>query len=131
MAMTQQVSSLRPYALAALRIALGLVIFSFGAAKTLHFHPGPFTPPTGSLAWYAGLIELVFGFLFLIGYQTRIVTFFLSGEMAVAYFTAHLPHGFFPTENGGYAAVVYCFVFFYFVAAGSGPLSVDAKLGKD
>lgn len=129
--MAQQLTSLRPYALAALRIALGLVVFSFGAAKVLHFHPGPFTPPTGSLIWSAGLIELVAGFLFLIGYQTRIAAFILSGEMAAAYFIAHLPQSFFPTENGGYAAAVYCFVFLYFVTAGAGPLSVDAKLGKD
>jgi putative oxidoreductase len=67
---------------------------------------------------------------FLIGYQTRITAFVLSGEMAAAYFTAHLPQSFFPTENGGYAAAVYCFVFLYFVAAGAGPFSVDAKLAR-
>jgi putative oxidoreductase len=50
--------------------------------------------------------------------------------MAAAYFTAHLPQSFFPTENGGYAAAVYCFVFLYFVAAGAGPFSVDAKLAR-
>jgi putative oxidoreductase len=126
--MTQQLTAYRPYALAALRIALGLVIFSFGTAKILGFHPGQFTPPAGSLPWFAGLIELVLGFLFLVGFQTRIVAFFLAGEMAVAYFMVHLPMSFFPTENGGYAAAVYAFVFLYFVFSGAGPASVDAKL---
>ena len=55
--------SARPYALTAFRIALGLVIFSFGAAKILHIYPGNFTPPIGSLPWTAGLIELIAGFL--------------------------------------------------------------------
>lgn len=78
--MIERLESYRPYGLAALRIALGLVIFSFGTAKILHFHPGQFTPPTGSLIWFAGLIELVLGFLFLIGFQTRIMAFVLRGR---------------------------------------------------
>lgn len=117
-------------ALSLLRIVVGLVIFSFGTAKIFHFHAGVFMPPSGSLPWFAGLIELVLGFLFLIGFQTRLVAFILSGEMAFAYFIAHFPKSFFPTENGGYAAVVFCFVFLYFVTSGAGPWSVDAKMGK-
>jgi putative oxidoreductase len=54
------------------------------------------------------------------------VAFILSGEMAVAYFMAHAPGGFFPLTNGGEPAVLYCFVFLYFVFAGPGPWSVDA-----
>ena len=119
-------SRYQPYILSLLRIALGLVMLNFGLAKILHFHAGNFTPPTGSLPWFAGMIELICGFLFLVGFQTRIVAFLLSGEMAVAYFIAHLPKSFFPTENGGYAAAVFCFVFLYFVTAGGGPASVDA-----
>lgn len=129
--MKQQLTEAQPTLLSILRIVLGLVIFSFGTAKMFHFHAGPFTPPTGSLPWVAGLIELILGFLFLVGFQTRVVAFVLSGEMAVAYFIAHLPTSFFPTENGGYAAVVFCFAFLYFVASGPGPWSVDRKLGND
>lgn len=129
--MKQQLTSARPYLLSILRIALGLVIFSFGTAKIFHFHAGPFVPPAGSLPWVAGLIELILGFLFLVGFQTRIAAFILSGEMASAYFIAHLPTSFFPTENGGFAAAVFCFVFLYFVASGPGPLSVDAKTGQE
>jgi putative oxidoreductase len=121
----------QPLVLSILRIAVGLVIFSFGTAKILHFHAGQFMPPVGSLPWVAGLIELVLGFLFLIGLGTRISAFILSGEMAAAYFIAHFPKSFFPTENGGYAAIVLCFVFLYFVTSGPGPISVDRKLGRD
>jgi putative oxidoreductase len=126
--MKAQLNSAQPYVLSILRIAVGLVMFSFGMAKIFHFHPGQFTPPTGSLPWIAGLFELVCGFLFLIGFQTRLAAFLLSGVMASAYFIAHFPQSFFPTENGGYAAVVLCFVYLYFVTAGAGPISVDAKL---
>ncbi|NSY46430.1 DoxX family protein (plasmid) [Agrobacterium tumefaciens] len=117
--MEQQIAFYRPFALSAMRISLGLVIFSFGTAKIFSFHSGQFTPPPGSLPWLAGLIELIVGFFFVIGFQTRIKVFVLSGQMPVAYSMAHLPMSFFPTENAGYAAAVFAFVFFYFVFAGA------------
>jgi putative oxidoreductase len=79
-----------------------------------------------SLIGLAGAIELVGSILLIIGLFTRPVAFILSGEMAVAYFMAHAPGGFFPLTNGGEPAVLYCFVFLYFVFAGPGPWSVDA-----
>ncbi len=70
------------------------------------------------------------GALLLFGLFTRPVAFLLSGEMAVAYFQFHAPLGFWPNMNGGVAAVLYCFVWLYFSAAGAGPWSLDAKRGK-
>ncbi len=128
--MITKLQQAQPIVLSILRIAVGLVIFSFGTAKIFHFHAGQFMPPPGSLPWIAGLLELVLGFLFLVGAGTRIVSFILSGEMAFAYFISHFPKSFFPTENGGYAAIVLCFVFLYFVTSGAGPISVDRKLGR-
>ncbi|MEZ2406094.1 DoxX family protein [Bosea sp. RCC_152_1] len=126
--MMGSLDSARPYALTAFRIALGLVVFSFGTAKILPLHPGNFTPPVGSLPWIAGSIELIAGFLFLVGFQTRAAAFVLSGLMAAAYFIAHFPKSFFPTENGGFAAAVFSFAFLYFVTAGGGYLSLDRAL---
>jgi putative oxidoreductase len=128
--MITKLQQAQPLVLSILRIAVGLVIFSFGTAKIFHFHAGQFMPPPESLPWIAGLLELVLGFLFLVGAGTRIVSFILSGEMAFAYFISHFPKSFFPTENGGYAAIVLCFVFLYFVTSGAGPISVDRKLGR-
>ena len=51
--------------------------------------------------------------------------FIASGEMAVAYFTQHFPHGFWPIVNKGELAVVYCFLFLYIASRGSGIWSVD------
>jgi putative oxidoreductase len=73
-----------------------------------------------------GLLEAVGGFLLLIGLFTRPVAFVLSGEMAVAYFQFHFPQGFWPVVNQGQPAVLYCFIWLYFSAAGAGPWSVDA-----
>ena len=76
-------------------------------------------------AW-AGIFELVCGLLIAIGLFTRPAAFLASGTMAVAYWYAHAPNNFFPVNNMGDAAILYCFVFLYLVFAGPGPLSVDA-----
>ena len=63
----------------------------------------------------------------LVGLFSRPVAFVLSGEMAVAYFQFHQPQALWPTVNGGVAAVLYCFLWLYFSAAGPGPWSLDAR----
>ena len=83
-----------------------------------------------SLGWIAGIIELVGGALIALGLFTRPAAFIASGTMAVAYWYAHAPQNPFPVNNGGDAAILYCFVFLYVVFAGPGPWSVDAKRGR-
>ena len=71
------------------------------------------------------MIEIVCGLLITLGLFTRPAAFLASGTMAAAYFIAHAPQNFFPVNNGGDAAILYCFVFLYLVFAGPGALSVD------
>ncbi|RBP47186.1 DoxX family protein [Arenicella xantha] len=73
----------------------------------------------------AGMLEIVLGPLLLVGLFTRPAAFVLSGLMAFAYFIAHAPQSFYPIANGGENAVLYCFVFLYFAAAGGGKWSLD------
>jgi putative oxidoreductase len=84
-----------------------------------------------SMIGAAGFLELIGGALLILGLWTRPVAFILSGEMAVAYFMAHAPKGFFPLVNGGTLAIMYCFVFLYLASAGAGPWSVDAAIKRD
>jgi putative oxidoreductase len=79
-----------------------------------------------SLIGVAGILEIAGGTLMLLGLFSRPVAFVLSGEMAVAYFRAHAPRGGWPILNGGELAVLFCFVWLFFSAAGPGPLSLDA-----
>ena len=76
------------------------------------------------------MLELVGGILLVLGLFTRPVAFILSGEMAVAYWMAHAPQSFFPVLNGGDAAILYCFVFLYLVAAGGGAWSLDNRAAR-
>ncbi|MDM9620781.1 DoxX family protein [Rhizobium sp. AC44/96] len=124
--MFASVSSLQPHLLSLLRIVSSLVLFSYGTQKILHFPAAERVPDVGSLSWIAGLLELVLGFLVLIGFQTRAAAFVLSGLMAFAYFIGHASKSLYPAQNGGVAAILFCFVFLYIVAAGAGPFSVDA-----
>jgi putative oxidoreductase len=77
----------------------------------------------------AGILELVGGALIIIGLFTRPVAFILAGEMAFAYFMAHFPNGFWPIENRGEPAALFCFIFLFLAFNGAGPFSVDAIRG--
>jgi len=120
-----------PQALSILRIMTGLLFLEHGTQKLLGFPPSEHSfPPLFSLMGLQGVLELVGGFLILIGLFTRPVAFILAGNMAVAYFMAHAPRGFFPTLNGGQLAILFCFVFLYLAVAGGGQWSVDAQIAR-
>ena len=115
-----------PRLLSVLRIASAFLFMAHGTQKWLAF-PVPRASPTvlWSLSGVAGLLELVGGFLLLVGLFTRPVAFVLSGLMAFAYFIAHAPNDFWPIVNRGELAALYSFVFLYLAAAGGGPWSLD------
>ena len=121
-----------PRLLSVLRIMTGLLFLQHGTAKLLKIPTIPMfanlslTSPPG----IAGILELVGGVLMILGLFTRSVAFVLSGLMAVAYFMAHAPRGFYPILNAGELAALYCFVFLYIAAAGPGPWSIDAARRK-
>jgi putative oxidoreductase len=122
------IDAIRPYFLSLLRVVSALVLFSYGTQKVLYFPAAPSVPPVGSLPWTAGILELVLGFCLLVGFQSRLSAFVLSGLMAFAYFLRHAPQSFFPAQNGGVAAILFCFIFLYLAVSGPGPLSIDALL---
>ena len=112
-------------AYALLRIVSGLMFACHGAQKVLGAFGGFKGSPTGkaaiaSLMGVGGVIELVAGVLIAFGLATSIAAFIASGEMAVAYFMSHFPKSFWPIVNQGELAVLYCFVFLYIAARGSG-----------
>ena len=113
-----------PRLLSVLRIMSGLLLLQHGTGKLLKFPAG--VTANSAMASAAGYFELIGGVLLIIGLFTRPVAFILSGMVAVAYFYAHAPQGFFPILNRGELAVLYSFVFLYIAAAGAGPWSVDA-----
>jgi putative oxidoreductase len=117
-----------PRMLSILRIIVGLLYMEHGLAKILDFPHQPNHSPYALFTLVPGLqglLELVGGLLLALGLFTRPVAFILAGNMAVAYFMAHAPRGFFPLLNGGELAIVYCFVFLYLWVAGGGVWSLD------
>ena len=115
----------QPQLLAILRIVVGLLFLEHATQKFFGF-PAPFpVHPLPPMLIAAGAIELVAGILIAIGLFTRLAAFIASGEMAVAYFIGHFPKGFWPAQNMGEGAILYCFVFLYLAAAGAGAWSVD------
>lgn len=117
-----------------LRIVAGFLFMTVGLAKLVGFPaeviPGGGTVALMSLIGIASLLEIVGGGLLILGLFTRPVAFIVAGEMAVAYFIGHAGMGFWPLLNGGTDAVLFCFIWLYFSAAGAGPWSLDTKLRK-
>ncbi len=127
--MLNQLGMWAPKMLSILRIMAGLLFLAHGSQKWLSFPPGEHAGISlaAGLPAVAGIIELVAGILITLGLFTRPAAFLASGTMAAAYFIAHAPQNFFPVNNGGDAAILYCFVFLYLVFAGPGPWSLDAR----
>jgi putative oxidoreductase len=115
---------------ALLRIIAGFLFFQHGLPKLIGGFGRAAPAEFMSQNWLAGVIEVVGGAAIAMGLFTSVVAFIASGEMAVAYFQAHAPRGFWPIVNGGELAALYCFVFLYFAAAGSGKWSLDALRGS-
>lgn len=115
--------------LAVLRIMSGLLFLEHGTQKFLYFPAGQAAGSGWAFAdpgAFAGIIEVVAGLLIALGLFTRSAAFLASGTMAVAYFIGHSPQSFWPVNNMGDAAILYCFIFLYLVFAGPGALSLDA-----
>ncbi|MFL6463021.1 MAG: DoxX family protein [Bryobacteraceae bacterium] len=115
-----------PWMLSILRMVTAFLFMEHGGQKLFQFppsaHPMAHLPP---LLLVAGVLEFFGGLFLLLGVFTRPVAFLLAGEMAVAYFMQHAPHGFWPLRNMGELAVLYCFVFLYLAVAGGGPWSLE------
>jgi uncharacterized protein YndB with AHSA1/START domain/uncharacterized membrane protein YphA (DoxX/SURF4 family) len=117
-----------------LRMVAAFMFILAGTVKLFAFPVG--MPPHGdtvkllSQLGVGAILETFGGALLFLGLFTRPVAFILAGEMAVAYFQFHFPGGIWPVLNGGVPAVLYCFVWFYFSAAGAGPWSLDALRKK-
>jgi putative oxidoreductase len=131
-----------PRVLSILRIVSAFMFLAHGAQKLFGFlaPPGSPSPAPFSQMWVGGVIEFFGGLLLLLGLFTRPVAFILSGTMAVAYFQMHawtayekqgLSGGFWPLQNRGELAALYCFVFLLFAVAGGGQWSLDRLLRRE
>jgi putative oxidoreductase len=127
-------SSWSPQLRSVLRIAAAALFVIPGTTKLLAFPVG--VPPNGgtvplfSQLGLGAVLEVFGGALLLVGLFTRPVAFLLAGEMAVAYLQFHAPKSLWPSVNNGMPAVLFCFIWLYFSAAGAGPWSLDARRGS-
>ena len=121
-------NKLQPYTLTILRITTGFMFFQHGLQK-YGFLEGRIRE-FPELTWFAAVMEVLGAPLIMLGLFTRSVSFLLSGQMAVAYFIAHAPRGFWPVLNGGEHTALFCFIFLLLATTGPGALSVDRWICK-
>ena len=111
---------------ALMRVFAGLM-FAFHGSQKLVGWPLPAHEGTPAfITWIAGPIELVGGLMVATGLLAAPAAFLCSGTMAFAYWMAHGTKALLPIANGGEMAVLYCFLFLYVSAKGSGAYSIDA-----
>jgi putative oxidoreductase len=126
----------QPAALSLFRFITGLALLQYGVAKIFKIPVLPYFANPPPLIVTAGTIELILGALLLVGLFTRLAAFVLAGEMAFAYFIGHMLKGgigapvWHPLNNGGTAAILFCFACLYLSTAGGGPYSLDAMMRK-
>jgi len=123
-------SFLRPFesqVYAAFRIVTGFLFVWHGSQKLFGFPPSDFAGAPAFVTWVAGPIELVGGFMVMIGLFASWAAFLCSGLMAAAYWMAHGTRALLPIANGGELAALYCFAFLFIAARGSGIWSVDSS----
>ncbi|PBC12343.1 DoxX family protein [Mesorhizobium sp. WSM3859] len=127
MKLFESLAQYRPQALGILRIMTALQFIEHGSQKLFNFPASAEPHALTGLTTAAGILEFSGGILLALGLFTRPVAFLLAGEMAIAYFMAHFPRDFFPANNGGDAAILFCFVFLYLFFAGSGAFALDNR----
>ncbi len=147
--MDRFVGKYAPHFYAVLRIVAGLMFALHGSQKLFGFPPSSRpAAPLNALMAFGGVIEFVGGLMIAFGLLAGFAAFIASGMMAVAYFMAHASRGFspvvggasspysqlelifLPIANGGELAVLYCFIFLYIAARGSGVWSIDSLTGR-
>ena len=116
---------------ALMRIVLAFLYWSHGPRWLFGAFGGGEPVPLATRFGAAGTIEIICGTLIAVGLFTSWAAFIASGEMAVAYYIAHVPRGgWMPIMNGGEITVALCFGFLYIAARGGGPFSLDALRGS-
>lgn len=112
------------------RIVFGLMFMQHGAQKLFAVLGREEAAAFMTQIWFAGVLEFWGGMLIVVGLFTRPVAFVLAGQMAWAYFQVHAPRSFFPIQNGGEPAVLFCFFFLFLAAAGGGRFSLDGLMAN-
>ncbi|WP_405784089.1 DoxX family protein [Streptomyces sp. NBC_00859] len=123
--MNTRLSRAQPYTLSLFRIVIGLLFTCHGVASLFGLLGGHSIPAGTWPGWYAAVIQLAAGGLVLLGLGTRTAALLGSGSMAFAYFDIHQHRGLLPIENGGEAAVFFCWALLLIAVSGPGALAVD------
>jgi putative oxidoreductase len=111
---------------ALMRIVVGFLFLWHGFQKLFNIPEGMPAGVPAFITYVAGPIELVGGLLVMVGLCTPWAAFLASGLMAFAYWMAHGTKALLPLQNNGELAALYCFVFLFIAAQGSGIWSVDS-----
>jgi len=128
----KSLNALQPVGLLALRVALGIIFFSHGYPKLVHFGAGMqgfFVQHglPGYFVYISGVLEVFGGTLLVLGLFTRMAALLLAIEMGVAIWKVHSGGGYLAVHEYEFplALLTGCFAL---VTVGAGMLSMDYPL---
>ena len=123
-----------------IRLVIGIPFIGHGAQKLFGWFGGHGLKGTGgwmesigikpgvTMAFLAGLSELVGGILFTLGFLTPLAGILLALTMIVAIIKVHAPNGFWTTQNGYEFNLILLIVAIAVAIMGPGQYAVDAFL---
>ncbi|WUL62490.1 DoxX family protein [Streptomyces sp. NBC_00344] len=126
--MNTRLQQAQPYMLGLFRIVIGFLFTCHGVASLFGLLGSESVPAGTWPGWYAAVIQLLCGAMVLLGLGTRTAALLGSGSMAFAYFDIHQRRGLLPMENGGEAAVFFCWALLLIVFSGPGSPALDRLL---
>ena len=131
---------LEPYAWPLVRATAGLMLVPHGWGKLfteggIEKLAGGMTKmglePAYPLALYIALLELAGGLMLALGLFTRLIATLVVGFMAVSVFYVHWGNGFIWIQKGYEYPLFWGLVCIALVIRGGGPMSLDAKMGRE
>ena len=116
--------------LAIMRVAVAYMFIQHGLQKYMGMFGSRADHNWGTIRAWGGVMEFYLSPLLAAGLFVRPISFLLSGEMAVAYFTRWASAGPWGSLPRGEASIYFCYIYLFMFVAGGGQYGLDALISR-
>jgi putative oxidoreductase len=116
--------------LAIMRVAVAFMFIQHGMQKFLGSFGSRIDHNWATIRAWGGVMEFFLSPFLAVGLFVKPISFLLSGEMAVAYFTRWARLGAWGSLPRGEASIYFCYIFFFMFVAGGGAYALDNVISR-